>query len=280
MDYQLIWPSLPLRPYLQFYGLLQQSDQSNGIIEDLIPPYPGKGLIFSLEEQPPARIHNKTFDFEAAEGYFMPQCTRSWHMRIGGRLKMLGIFFRPGMFRRFFKLPAPELTDQVLRFEDAGIRDLTELQQRLLEPGDIMDKIQQVESFLKKRLGYSRFQPTLTDRALFLLQQQGPACSVDALKAKLRVSSRYFRKIFNQDIGIPPKAFLRICRFNMAFQLLRASRFSKLSDIAYELNYCDQSHFIMEFKHFTGTTPLRFMKQEHPLHERIYWREERAFGTK
>ena len=243
------------------------------MVEDLIPPYPSKGLIFSLEENPPARIHNRNFNVKATEGYFMPQCTHSWRMQIAGKLKMLGVFFRPGMFRHFFNLPAPELTDQVLAFEDAGIPRLKELQYRLLEHGSLAGKVQRVEEFLKKQLATFHFRPTLTDQALFLLHRKGPGCSVNNLKEELGVSSRFFRKVFYSDIGLSPKVFLKINRFNAAFQVLRSGRFYKLSDIAYQLHYYDQSHFIKEFKHFTDTTPLQFIKQEHPLHAQIYWRD-------
>lgn len=278
MKYQLIWPSPGLRRYIQFYGLLEVKGDALEVVEGLIPPYPSKGLIFSLEENPSARIYNKSFDVKATEGYFMPQCTSSWHMQITGQLKMLGVFFRPGMFRHFFDFPARELTNKVLEFENTKVRGLAELRQQLLGADALGRKIQKVEYFLKTQLARSRFRHTLTDHALFFLQRKGAGCSVDALKEELGVSSRYFRKVFYQDIGIPPKAFLRIHRFNMAFQTLRAGRYRKLSDIAYQLDYYDQSHFIREFKYFTGATPLQFMKQDRPLHNKIYWQDGEELG--
>lgn len=270
---------MPLRPYIQFYGLLHVNERDGKVTEGLIPPYPCKGLIFSLEERPLARIHNQDFDVKATEGYCMPQCTHSWRMQITGRVSMLGVFFRPGMFRHFFKLPAPELTNRTLDFTDAGAPELKALQQRLQEPTGPRAKAQMVEQFLKQQLTRSSIRPTLTDHALSFLRRQGPGCSVDALTNELGVSGRYFRKVFYQDMGIPPKTFLKINRFNKAFQLLKAEQFDKLSDIAYRMQYYDQSHFIAEFKHFTGTTPLQFLRQERPLHGKIYWREGEGEGV-
>ena len=273
MNFQLIWPSLPLRPYLQFYGLLEAKASKQEVISDIIPPYPCKGLIFCLEERPEARFFNQKLDLNATEGYFMPQCTQSWAMQISGNLKMLGIFFKAGMFRHLFPYPAKDLTDKHVTFEDANALALMDLQTQLLTAMPLKEKIQLIEKFLIRRISLSGFKPSLIDKAMFLLDRQHPASSVDGLAKKIGVSDRYLRKLFIEEIGIPPKAFLRIRRFNIAFNLMRSNQFKNLSDIAYLLQYTDQSHFIKEFRHFTGTTPFRFNNQDHPLHEKLFWRD-------
>lgn len=275
MNYKLLWPSVALQPYVQFYGLLQSNSNNQNHIDDLIPPYPGKGLIFSIGACSSTRIYNHQFDINAPEGYFMPQCTNSWHLQINGNLNMLGVFFRPGMFRHFFAIPAHELTDKVLTFEEVGFPGLIELQEKLQAYGTFGDKIQLIELYLKKRLSQVSFHANLTDHFLNLLEYNEPRNTVDILSGKLGRSSRYVRKVFKQDIGITPKVFLKISRFNAAFNLLKADQFVRLSDIAYRLNYFDQSHFIREFRYFTGMTPLQFLKNEHPIQAQLYWREER-----
>ncbi|MNY79127.1 DNA-binding transcriptional regulator ChbR [compost metagenome] len=54
--------------------------------------------------------------------------------------------------------------------------------------------------------------------------------------------------------------FGRICRFQASLNQLRAQSYDKLSDIAFEQEYADQSHFIRNFKEFTGLTPFQFRK--------------------
>nr|ELA7361934.1 helix-turn-helix transcriptional regulator [Elizabethkingia anophelis] len=68
-------------------------------------------------------------------------------------------------------------------------------------------------------------------------------------------------RYFKQHIGISPNLYTRINRFQLALENIRQTQFDKLTDIAYQCNYYDQSHFIREFKEFSGTSPKRFLRQ-------------------
>jgi AraC-like DNA-binding protein len=56
-------------------------------------------------------------------------------------------------------------------------------------------------------------------------------------------------------VGVTPHHYLRILRFRGAVRFLRERRLEKMSDLASELGYADQSHFIKEVKAFSGYTP-------------------------
>jgi len=62
-------------------------------------------------------------------------------------------------------------------------------------------------------------------------------------------------------IGITPVLFARICRFQTALTLLRQGRFHSLTDIAYTLDYYDQTHFIHDFKLFSGASPRIYLRK-------------------
>jgi AraC-like DNA-binding protein len=70
-------------------------------------------------------------------------------------------------------------------------------------------------------------------------------------------------------VGISPKLFSRICRFQATLQQLRTNGFDKLSDIAFEHNYADQSHFIRSFKEFAGVSPFQYQKQFEEIAENL-----------
>ena len=261
-------------PYIQFYGLLCEQGNENHIdTQDIIPPYPSKGLIFQLEENRPVWIKNPNFDLQSPMGYFMPQCTLSYQMQVKGRFSMLAVLFKPGMFRRFFEFPPLELTNQMITYADFNHKALLELQERLLEPYPLTFKFNMIESYLQQRLSVVKWQPSKIDEAIGVFQKKG-LCSIEELRKEMKISSRYLRKIFQHQIGLAPKTFIRICRFNSAFQMFHQGYYNKLSDIAYQMGYFDQSHFIKDFKHFTGSTPSQFQQEEHPLHRRVYWRDD------
>jgi AraC-like DNA-binding protein len=81
------------------------------------------------------------------------------------------------------------------------------------------------------------------------------------VQKELRISERTFRRLFDLHVGISPKMFSRICQFDSAFQQLNTDQFSKLSDVAYENGYADQSHLIRSFKEFTTFSPSEYLKK-------------------
>ena len=58
-----------------------------------------------------------------------------------------------------------------------------------------------------------------------------------------------------------PKLFSRICRFQSSLQQLRDNDYTKLSDIAFEHEFADQSHFIRTFREFAGFSPFQYQRQ-------------------
>ncbi|WP_315823731.1 helix-turn-helix transcriptional regulator [Paraflavitalea speifideaquila] len=84
--------------------------------------------------------------------------------------------------------------------------------------------------------------------------------ALKGLQIELQLSERSFERKFKEYIGISPKLFSRICRFQASLQQLRNNDFSKLSDIAFENDYSDQSHFIRAFKEFAGFSPFQYQR--------------------
>ena len=64
----------------------------------------------------------------------------------------------------------------------------------------------------------------------------------------------------SRAIGVSPHHYIRIVRFRKAMRLMKARRFHRLSDLAYDLNYVDQSHFIKDSKAFSGYAPGRLVR--------------------
>lgn len=85
-----------------------------------------------------------------------------------------------------------------------------------------------------------------------------------SVQKELHLTERTFQRKFEKGIGISPNLYRRICQFNAAFQQLNNRRFHKLSDIAFQNEYVDQSHFIRSFKEFTNLTPKDYLHFSSP----------------
>jgi len=81
--------------------------------------------------------------------------------------------------------------------------------------------------------------------------------NIENVAARYGITSRYLQKIFLQYTGLTPKLYAKINRFQKSLVLVGRGDLS-LTSIAYQSGYFDQSHFIREFRSFTGITPSGF----------------------
>jgi len=87
---------------------------------------------------------------------------------------------------------------------------------------------------------------------------------METVAARYGISARYMQQLFVQYTGLTPKLYSQINRFQTSLQLIREGN-SSLTSIAYECGYADQSHFIREFKSFTGLTPSGYSIDNSPV---------------
>lgn len=82
--------------------------------------------------------------------------------------------------------------------------------------------------------------------------------TVSELARQLGISGRYLRRIVAAQIGMSPKAVLRILRFRTSLFARRDYPRANWSEIAQRAGYYDQSHLIDEYQRFLGASPERF----------------------
>ncbi len=118
-----------------------------------------------------------------------------------------------------------------------------------------------VSSFLLSLIQKSTVHPDQrVQLAISLILSSKGKIALKELRENLHVTERTLERQFVEQIGIAPKQFIKIIQFNTSLRQLSEEEYTKLSDIAYENEYADQSHFIRMFKKFTGKTPLEFQK--------------------
>ena len=169
---------------------------------------------------------------------------------------VFGIRFLPGKLPFIIPFNATELNGQSQQLDAIHSTIANDLQQQMFEARDLSQRIQLIESFLIKRLYNSK---SLTDYRLDaaldqVYNQQGNA-AIESDVADL-VSPRQLRRIFNQYIGLSPKEFSRIIRFQKILYAMMQTPKKNWKNMHLDFGFYDQAHFIREFKAFYGKSPM------------------------
>ena len=183
------------------------------------------------------------------------------------RFTLIAFFLQPYCLPALLGVGAGELTD---RYVDLGLLRpvlARTFQQQLLDEASLEQRIRLMEQ-LTGKLAISDAAPA--EKAVWatqaILSSEGRRSIVD-LQEEMGMSERGLQRLFEANIGLTPRMYGRICQFDAAFRQLEANHYTRLSDIAYEQGYADQSHFIRAFKEFTGLTPREYIRRAVPYAE-------------
>jgi AraC-like DNA-binding protein len=152
-------------------------------------------------------------------------------------------------------LPLVELAQQVVSLEDLLPGEAPRLVAQLQEDSDWDARFARLEAWLLQRLA-SRPPDRLVGWACTQLQQARGALPVRELGQQAGYSERQLVRKFLEHVGVGPKRYARLVRFDaLMAHLRREPRERDWGELAVRFGYADQSHLVREVKQFTGTTP-------------------------
>jgi len=265
MKYKQIQPPDYLKDYVRYFWTLEShgvdaSPKTFRIVADGRP-----GLIFQ-------RSKNGTFydqDHKQWRRFFLyGQTTKHTQIHPPAKFSTIGAYFYPSALKSIFGFDADELTDSCLDLNLIPEKQGFHLSEQLLNASSMRDQIELIAAFLFFQIKRNNAQvdkPML--HALSQIIQSKGNLALDKLQDNLGLSERSFERHFKRCVGVPAKLFSRICRFQASLIQLGNNNYDKLSDIAFENEYADQSHFIRAFNEFAGFTPNQYQKQSNEVVE-------------
>lgn len=266
MTFKEIVPCLQLRPYIK--GFYFYESNSAPSFDDIVFPSGNMEVIFNLGEGNWLTRKDGVFHTTPAIELW-GQITKPLAIKSNGKNIMLGIRFYPYSAAYFFKENVAEFNNDISDAADLFGPSIQTLHIRLLETADLHNRIILVEEYLLNRL-------SITDKKhnkIKLIGEIADSLKNDCTNEKIvsislrnNISTRYLNQLFSQYTGLAPKLFCKINRFQYSLNLLNTNT-QKLTGVAYEAGYFDQSHFIREFKLFTGITPTSFATQTLPINQ-------------
>lgn len=258
MKYQELPPPSYLKNHVRYFWTLESDDVAH-VPKILGPMADGcPGLIIQQSDNGTFYQENK----ELPDLLLYGQTTKYTELHVTGTICSIGVCCYPHALKSVFGLNADELTNSCLDLDIlAATRDFY-LAERLGNTPSLTEKIAIISAFLFTQINEnSTSSDEVTHFALSQIIASGGSIALKDLQQQLQLTERSFERRFKQGVGISPKLFSRICRFQNSLKQLKSNNYSKLSDIAFEHDYADQSHYIRAFKEFAGFSPYQYQKK-------------------
>jgi AraC-like DNA-binding protein len=173
----------------------------------------------------------------------------------------LCVEFKPQGAYRFFEMALSELTDGI--FDSYSVFNLPgrELQEQISGLEDLDSKVRFLQQFLLQRFGALVKSDPITDYAVDRIVASGGLIRVNDICEEIGFSRRYLLTKFADNVGLTPKEYSCLVRFNRIYKSFNLNPTMGQNDD----DYHDQSHLIREFKKFTGLTPKDYIRRSNRL---------------
>jgi AraC-like DNA-binding protein len=170
---------------------------------------------------------------------------------------VIGVHFRPGGAAGLLGVPPGEIADAHVGLDDLWGDGATELRERLCAAPDQHERFQILEEALLGRLRRVPYRRSAVKAALARLDQ--PRIEIGTVANEIGLSRRRFIEIFSEDVGMTPKRYARVRRFQRALARVMQSRSPAWAELALECGYFDQAHLCRDWLEFTGLSPTEFL---------------------
>ena len=243
-------PREELRPYVRYYWALE-SDEPFSVLTFPI----GCPQIIFHKKTP---LYIPELDKSQSQFTISGQVNFPAHIQSDGSLEMIVAVFYPHTIGMFIDTPPSAFYNLEISGYDIENRQLNEFAQSIFDCENSKGSIDILENFLMSNIRPSLNISRIGKAVVTLLRT--PATSVNALASGACLSKRQYERVFRETVGMNPKEYARIVRFQKALWLMQKGE-NNYAGIAAECGYSDQSHFIRNFRELSSYTPETLIKQ-------------------
>ena len=264
-------PGCRLRPKLPLAALVECLWYWQGApgphLQERLLPQGQAAMILNLRDQPIA-----IYEDDSGAGYygtavlsgarsncFTIDCNQQEHV--------VGVQFTPGGASPFFRMPISELEDASFDMADLWGAEAGWVRERILAAPTPRAMLEVLATCLEERIGTctragfghtTRLHPAVVYMARELNICDGPG-RVQTVTGKIGMSQRRIAQLFHEQVGVSPKTFHRVRRFQHTLARLRGVQQVNWADLAAECGYYDQAHLSHDFRQIAGMTPSAYL---------------------
>jgi AraC-like DNA-binding protein len=184
--------------------------------------------------------------------------------RFSGHILAFAIFLKPFASWQLFRTPPGTITNIHCDGADLFGRGMQDLWSRLAECATFSERVRVAEEYLRPYAVNALARTSIMKTAQHMFLCKG-AVRIDELAYHASLSVRQYERRFAEEMGLSPKLFARIARFQMALDAKRTTPARSWLSVAHEYGYFDQMHMIRDFQNLGGDTPGQTLQQSGDL---------------
>jgi AraC-like DNA-binding protein len=245
-------PSDILKPFIKSYSIVTlDRDLTNEVF------YPSGYVDFAVNITGKAAtiINGHSSDMPSTE--VLGQLTVPTRLTVAKGTSVLLARIQPYANSLFLQDPVSEFTNHAIDMNGVFAKESRDFYDSLIHSNTNEKKIEVLDLFLCGKLRKNE----KMHRKTILIQQicnsicaEGESFDIKKISEQYGLSARYVQRLFLDIVGLTPRSFFNIRRFNKSVSLVLSSN-QRFTSIANDCGYYDQAHFIKEFRKFTGITP-------------------------
>lgn len=255
MQYNIYPPSELLSKYIKYYWTLEGLD-GLGASKERIFPDGCMELIFHYGDV----FRKYTNEFEAhnqPRSFIHGQLKRFIEVESTGKIGVFSIRFMPNGLHPFLKMGVDELTGNAVNVRQLWGSEGADLEEKILAAPSTQVRIKIIEAFLLLQFKFATHYNAI-DHCVRSIQDSAGTKSVENLSNEVNMGRRQLERKFISAVGLSPKTLIRIVRFQNTLRDIQRIPAGALTGVAYASGFYDQSHFINDFKEFTGLSPRQY----------------------
>ena len=244
---KILYPSPVLSQYIKYYWVLKTDEVEPVMVQTI--PSGCVHLVFHRGEN--LNIQSKGLQ---PKNFIRGQFSTYGSLISEGNIDMIAAIFHPLGLNSVVRCSMSELYNHYIDVEDLEDIELNHLKRNISAEPAVETCIQLIERFFIQRLvdANSNYQRTHHAIRQIIIQ---PQIDVNTLAESACLGYRQFKRVFTNYVGMSPKEYYRVVRFQRALYLLQDHPGMEFVDLAYSCGFYDPSHLVKDFKEFTGCSP-------------------------
>jgi len=254
-------PSKILAPYIKRYWAIENTLEKDEKCIQRITPTGLTELLLYFTPRPKVLNSNKYLSDNVA---LYGHQNDFYDIELTGSLSVFSIVFQPQGLMRFFGFPLHEICNQNVPLQYINGQAGRDLEDAMGEAATFPQRVSIAETYLLNLLKseFADFEFRRISRIVELIKQTYGSVSINQMASEACLCRKQFERIFAKHIGISPKQYLKIIRFQYAIFQKQRNPQMNMDNLSFESGYFDASHFINDFKSLSGMTPKQYFTED------------------